>query len=204
MGDFVSKIEEAVAVLRQGGVIVFPTETAYGFGADATNERAVERLMAIKGREGWKTPPLIAADREMVERCVSLSAMFRDLADRFWPGPLTLVVPVFGKADLENGRSFGWAKGVVRDGTVAIRVSSHPTAQELSRRLGVPIVATSANVAGQPTCWNVLSVQRQFVSRLLQPDFYLDDGPLPVRAPSTVVAEQNGHLAVLRPGSIIV
>lgn len=193
------KLDEAVHILKNSGVIVFPTETAYGLGADATNERAVERLMAIKGREGWKTPPLIAADREMVEQYANLSPTMHRLADEYWPGPLTLVVPTPGV-----GQHRVLANGVVREGTIAVRVSSHKLVQELSRELGAPIVATSANVAGQPSCYDVASVRAQFATHLLQPDFYLDDGPLATQKPSTIVAEQDGELVVLRQGEIIV
>lgn len=179
-------------MLKEGGMVVFPTETAYGLGVDATNERAVERLMAVKGREGWKTPPLIAADRQMVERFVVLSPVLERLADQFWPGALTIVAPA----------KQGLVRGVVREGTVAIRVSSHPVARALSRELGAPIVATSANVAGKPTCYDVESVKRQFTSHLLQPDYYLDVEPLEHHRPSTIVAEQDDHLIVLRQGEI--
>lgn len=216
-------INQAIQILRAGGVVVFPTETAYGLAADATNARAVERVMALKGREGWKTPPLIAADTAMVQTYCTLSPILADLAHQFWPGPLTVVCPASRPAsrpglEVVEGaqqsedlvfkarpwglRPWGLAEGVVREGKVAIRVSSHPTARALSRELGVPIVATSANVAGETECYDVASVKKQFATRPLQPDYYLDEGLLEKRLPSTIVAERDGKLVVLRQGEI--
>lgn len=207
-------IERAIEILRQGGVVVFPTETAYGLAADATNARAVERVMTIKGREEWKTPPLIAADQAMIEKYCTLSPIMRALVAQFWPGPLTLVCPVsrpglettecakHSKNSVFKARPWGLVEGVVRDGMVAIRMSSHPTAHALSKELGAPIVATSANVAGEPECYDVACVKKQFVTYKLQPDFYLDEGPLEKRLPSTLVKEEKGKLIVLRQGEI--
>lgn len=192
--DFSTQIEKAIYILKKGGVIVFPTETAYGLGADATNTRAVARLMAIKGREGWKTPPLIAANHEMVEKELMLSDQLQSYASKFWPGPLTIVAPVRPDSTL--------CAEVIREGTAAIRVSSEVMALELSMGLGTPIVATSANVAGEPTCYDAMSVHKQFDTRLLQPDLYLDVGVLPQRILSTIIAEQDGQVVVLRRGAI--
>lgn len=188
-----TQIQEAVDVLRKGGVVVYPTETAYGFGADARSARAVERLMAIKGREGWKTPPLIMATEEMVHQEAVIGSVLMPYVQQFWPGPLTIVVPVRSDAQV--------CADVVRSGTIAVRVSSHPVAQVLSAQLGAPIVSTSANVAGQPTCFSVKEVQAQFRGRVLVPDFYVDAGILENGPLSTIIMEQAGEVVVLRPGA---
>ena len=180
--------------LRAGQVIVYPTETAYGLGCDATNACAVQRLMAIKGREGSKTPPLIADCLEMVEQHVLLTPKLKALAQRFWPGDLTVVASVRADSAL--------CAEVVRDGTVAMRVSSHPVAVQLARTLGYPLVATSANRAGQPMCYRMEDIRQQFAVALLQPDYFLDGGVLKKRKPSTIVVEQEGELVVLRQGEI--
>ncbi len=187
-------VRKAIAVLKSGGVVVFPTETAYGLAADATNSRAVERVMAIKGREEWKTPSLIVADRAMAQRYCELTPLLADLADRFWPGALTIVARV----------TQGLSSLVIRDSTIALRVSSGPIARDLSNGLGVPIVATSANRAGEKECYRIEDVRGQFVSQLLQPDFYLDVGSLTPRPPSTVVREVGGSIEVLRQGELYV
>ena len=184
------QIQEAIAVLKRGGVVVFPTETAYGLAADATNPSAVEKIFKIKGREAEKSLPLIAASRQMVERYAGIPRGLAKLAVCHWPGALTLVLPAMG----------GLAPGVVRDGTVAMRVSSHPTAQALSQGLDAPIVSTSANLSGQPTCYCVTDVRAQLGNA---PDLYLDAGVLHPEPPSTIVAvDDYGYPDVIRQGTI--
>lgn len=184
----------AISVLKNGGVIVFPTETAYAIGCDARNWHAVEKIMHIKQREMWKTPPLIAVDLAMVERYCELSEPLRDLVQRFWPGPLTMIVPIRPSQDLSDL--------VIRNGTIAIRVSSDPTARKLSKELGAPIVSTSANIAGEPSCYRIEDVRTQFGSQLPQPDFFLDGGVLEHRPASTIVKEEDGKMIVIRKGTI--
>ncbi len=185
-------LSQAVAVLREGGVVVFPTETSYGLAADATNEAAVRKIFALKGRETKKSVPLIAADRAMVDRYAALEPEVAQLAKKHWPGPLTVVA---------SARR-GLAKSVVRtDGTIAIRVSSHPIARALAKRLGRPIVATSANVSGQPACYSVRAFRKQI--DLPSPvGCLIDVGALPHRKPSTLIKEEGGEIVVLRQGSV--
>lgn len=187
-------LADAVEVLKRGGILVFPTETSYGLGADATNAHAVARLMMVKGREIWKTPPLIAANLEMVCAHVQLSDLLLEYAKRYWPGPLTIVASVRPESTL--------ASSVIREGTVAIRVSSHAVAQKLSDKIDGPIVATSANIAGEPSCYSVLEAQSQWTTQLLQPDFYFDAGVLAHQLPSTIICEQNGKIKILRQGTL--
>ncbi len=187
------QIQEAVDILKRGGVVVFPTETAYGLAADATNESAVARIFDIKGRGEEKSLPLIAASREMVERFAGIPRGLERLASQHWPGPLTLVIPAMG------GRL---ASGVVRDGAVAMRVSSDPTARMLSEGIGAPIVSTSANVAGQTACYSVEDVRAQLGDA---PDLYLDGGVLEAQPPSTIVAvDDYGYPEVLRQGAVYI
>lgn len=190
----ISEIQKAISILRAGGVVVFPTETAYGIAADATNSRAVEKVIEIKGRAREKALPLIVADRKMAEKYVSLSPIFDQLISNFWPGPLTVVSPIRKESILSSL--------VVQDNTVAVRVSSDPIAHELSARLGVPIVSTSANRAGEPACYDIDCVKKQFQTQQLQPDLYLYGGVLPKRLPSTIIKEENGQIVVLRQGEI--
>jgi L-threonylcarbamoyladenylate synthase len=198
---------EAVAVLRAGGVVVFPTETAYGLAADATNDRALERLAAIKHREVWKTPPLIVASRAMAERYAELTPALSDLVDKFWPGALTIVVrtkiPPLPEGGL-GGVGVNLSEKVIRDSTIALRVSSNQTARALSKNLGAPITSTSANLAGGKECYRVEDARAQFASQILQPDYYLDVGPLEPHLPSTIVREVDGRMEVLRQGEIYV
>lgn len=190
-------LTQAVAVLKKGGVVVFPTETSYGIAADAGNEQAVAKIFAIKGRDAKKSVPLIAADRAMVKRFAALGPELDALAKKHWPGALTVV------AEARRGLS----KSVIRaNGTIAIRVSSHPIARALAKRLGRPIVATSANLSGLPACYSVRAFAKQI--RRAPPKksvgfiAIIDVGVLPRRKPSTIVKEEGGEIVVLRAGSV--
>lgn len=188
------QLEDAIAVLKKGGVVVFPTETAYGLAADARNSEAVERVFKIKGRSEGKSLPLIASDRAMVERVAGIPSGLVRFADQHWPGPLTLILPVMGDT---------FASGVIKNSEIAIRVSSHPVAVALSRGLGAPIVSTSANRSGEPACYSIKEVQAQFQNQEQQPDYYLDGGELPLGIPSTIVSvDDYGYPEILRQGAI--
>ena len=188
-------IKKATDVLKNGGVVVFPTETAYGLAADATNSVAVEKVNAIKGRAHAMTPPLIVSDVNMAQKYVELSLELLGLTKQFWPGALTVV----GRA-----KDQGYLSPLVirEDGTIAIRVSSHPVAKQLSEMLGKPIVATSANLFENESCYSVASVKYQLEHQSVKPDMYLDDGILSGQKPSTIVKEEDGKIVVIREGEI--
>jgi L-threonylcarbamoyladenylate synthase len=184
-------IDSAVKILRGGGVVVFPTETAYGLAADAKNAEAVEKVRDIKGRDQEKAFPVIAADMQMIEEMAGVSGPFAGLAQKHWPGALTMILPVIGE---------GLSPGVVRDGTVAVRISSHPVSQALSKGLGSPIVSTSANRGGAGVCYSIDCVRQQLSD---EPDLYLDGGELIPEPPSTIVTvDDYGYPEVIRQGSI--
>lgn len=190
-----SDLEKAIQILKQGGVVVFPTETAYGLAADATNPKAVQKVAWIKNRPEIKSFPLIAASLEMVERCGVLSDRLRKLAQLEWPGPLTIVMP--------KKTGVKCASNVVHsDGTIAVRVSSHEIANALSRGVDAPIVSTSANITGEPLCYSLQEVRKQFLHNKYQPDFMIDGGILEEKTPSTIIKEENGEIIVLRKGDI--
>jgi L-threonylcarbamoyladenylate synthase len=187
-------VEAAERALARGGVGVFPTETFYGLGCPAVGPHArdaVERVVAIKGRDASKAMPLIAADREAVLRVArDVPAAALALMDRFWPGPLTLVLPAVA------GLPFALAP----EGEVGVRVSPHPLALLLARAAGGVLVATSANLTGRPPVVRVADLDSG-VSRAV--DFVLDGGDTPGGAPSTVVRVcADGTLEVLRPGAV--
>ncbi len=187
----VANIESALSALRAGEAIVFPTETFYGVGVDALNRRALERLFQLKGRDPGKPVGLIAADLEMVARvAVEIPPAARRLATRFWPGPLTIVLP----ARPELAREL-----TNREGGVGIRVSPHPIALELTRRLGSPLTATSANLAGQSPARTLNEAWQAFGEAIAA---YVDGGTLRGELPSTVVALQGATIKILRPGAL--
>jgi len=190
------QIKEAVDVLKTGGVVVFPTETCYGLAADATNAQAVRRLATIKGR-GRKTFSLIASSLAMVQRYTTPSELAMKIAKQYWPGPLTLVLPHANKLAVNK-----LSPQCIKDGHVAIRVSSSNIATELSKQLRKPIVATSANRSGEKECYSTRAIARQYAKQKLQPDYILDAGALPKSVPSTMVKVDRDRLRVLREGAI--
>lgn len=185
------RIQEAAAVLKRGGLVVYPTETAYALGCDATDREAVARIYALKARDARKPLPLIAADPRQVRRVAHLDPVSATLAATFWPGPLTLVL---------RARP-GLPKGVAsaRKET-AVRVSGEPIARALAKTLGRPIVSTSANRSGRATTYRLVDLLDDVGTG---PDFCLDAGELPPHPPSTIVrCFTNGACEILRPGPV--
>jgi L-threonylcarbamoyladenylate synthase len=184
-------IAQAVAALRAGEVIVYPTETFYGIGADAFAPAALDRIFAIKGREAAKTIALVAYDNEAafaVAREVPQNA--RVLARAFWPGPLTLVMPA--RAGLPGAL-------IGPDGGVGVRVSSHPVARALARGLGRAITATSANRSGDPPARTVAKARAALGATV---KVFVEGGTLAGGAPSTVVQCDRTGWRLLRAGAI--
>ena len=181
----------AVDALKRGEVIVFPTETFYGLGADAFNETAVEQVVFLKGRNPENPIPIIVADREMLMEVVKdIPPMAQSLMDRFWPGPLTLILPAKNNipAPLLN-----------RTGGIGVRVSSHPLATRLARELGRPLTATSANPPGKEPARSIEEAMSYFSSRI---EIFLDGGRLNGKKGSTVVEILQGQLKIIREGEI--
>lgn len=185
-----ARIEEAAATLRRGGVVAYPTETFYGLGALAADAAAVARLARAKGRPDGKPLPLLAADLAAVEAVAVLDAGARRVAERLWPGPLTLVLPA--RPGLPAAVTAG-------TGTVGIRVPGGEVARRLARRAGGAIVSTSANPSGGPPPARAEDLDPALRARL---DGVLDGGPTPGGLASTVVALEEGRVRVLRPGAI--
>ncbi|MBI4449850.1 threonylcarbamoyl-AMP synthase, partial [Candidatus Uhrbacteria bacterium] len=189
------------AQLRAGGLLIYPTETSYAIGCDATNANAVRSILRLKGRERGKPLPLIVASRTMAERYARFTPIARRFARRYWPGPLTIVAA----SSKLQAPSHRLATGIIAPNhTVALRVSSHPIARALSRSLGRPIVSTSANRAGAPSCYSARAALRSlgFRQEHARSLSVLDLGPLPRRRPSTIVDARGDRLIVLRQGSI--
>lgn len=188
-------IRHAVRVLRRGGVVAFPTETTYGLGCDPRNVKAVAKIFKIKGRGKNKPLPLVASSSLEVKRVAMLEGAAASLGRRYWPGPLTLVLPVRRGARLQ--------RSVAPKGEVAIRVSSSPFVRALVRAFGFPLVATSANRSGEPECRSGRSVRRVFQDAKTKPDLIADLGVLQKRKPSTVARVKSDEtVRILRKGAI--
>ncbi len=184
-------VAEAVRCLKAGGLVAFPTETVYGLGADATNARAIARLYEAKGRPAFN--PLIAHVHDVATACDlgKLDPIATRLAEVFWPGPLTLVVPRQPGCPVAELASAGLV-------TIALRVPAQAVARDLLAAFGGPIVAPSANRSGHVSPTTAQHVLSDLRGRI---DLLLDGGPSPVGLESTIVA-CIGEPTLLRPGGL--
>jgi L-threonylcarbamoyladenylate synthase len=187
--------EAAVAVaarsLREGGLVAFPTETVYGLGADAANAEAIARLYEAKGRPAFN--PLIAhvGDLAAAERIARFDAPAVALANAFWPGPLTLVLPKAPGCPVADLATAGLD-------TVAIRVPAHRIARQILRAFGGPVVAPSANLSGHVSPTTAAHVQSDLAGRI---DLIVDGGAVEVGVESTIIG-CFGAPMLLRPGGV--
>ena len=184
------EIDKGIEILRQGGVIAFPTDTVYGLGSDAFNPAAVERIYEIKGRPRNSQFPLLIADVETLAtlaRPIPGPAWF--LARRFWPGGLTLVLH---KADSLPAH-------LAPGPTIAIRIPNHRVCLALIEHLKGPIIGTSANASGQPPAVTADEVRRQLGGRL---DLIVDGGRCPGGTESTIVDVSGEPPVMLRQGIV--
>jgi L-threonylcarbamoyladenylate synthase len=184
-------VRRAAEVIRAGGLVAFPTETVYGLGADALSAGAMERIFDAKERP--KGNPIIVhvAGIDALEAvAVRVPAQARDLAARFWPGPLTLVLPRSGAVPLVTTGGLE---------TVAVRVPAHPVARALIDAAERPIAAPSANRSGRPSPTRAEHVREDLEGRI---ELILDGGPTPVGVESTVLDMTTDPPTLLRPGGI--
>jgi L-threonylcarbamoyladenylate synthase len=183
-------IAEAVRVLRAGGIVAYPTDTLYGLAVDPMNESAVGALFALKGRGGDQAIPLIATDVAQAASVAVIPPLVWRLANRFWPGPLTVVVR----------STVAWPAGVAAaDGTIALRVPDHPVARALARGFARPITATSANRSGEPAAVSAADVLAALGDGVA---IVVDGGPCAGGPPSTVVDVTGTAPRLVRAGVV--
>lgn len=183
-------IDRAATAILRGKVVAIPTDARYSLVADPFNLKAVSRVFAAKGREAVRSLPLLVADTMMAEELASeVSARFRMLARHYWPGPLAIIVPASAKVPLRvTGNT----------GRVAMRQSKSKVAQALIERISQPLIATSANLSGQPTCASGIEVFGTMDGRV---DLVLDGGTCPGLG-STTVDITEPFWKVIKEGAI--
>jgi L-threonylcarbamoyladenylate synthase len=187
-----ARIRTAAEALRRGGLVAYPTETFYGLGALARDAAAVDRLVRAKGRPDGKPLPLVAGDLAAVGEVALISDDAACLAQRFWPGPLTLVLPRRPSAPLALLASAGLD-------TIAVRAPDHPIARALIAAAGVPIAAPSANRSGTLSPTTAAHAAASLGDRL---EMILDGGPCRVGVESTIVGLIGPRPTLLRPGGV--
>jgi len=187
--DHPDAIKQAVTLIKSGGLIAFPTDTVYGIGVSAFQADAVERIFLVKGRSTLKAVPILLGDAEIAEQITPpLSPSVMKLMDKFWPGPLTLVLPMLPSLP----------KILSPTPTIGLRVPDHHFTQTLLRETG-PLAATSANRSGEPSALTADEVHSQLGSRV---DLILDGGRSPGEIASTVLDCTGIKPVVLREGPL--
>lgn len=184
-------LNRAVAVLNNGGVVAFPTETFYGLAVDPFNPLALNHLFTLKQREISKPILTLVDDRESLSVLVQeIPTLYEPVMDVFWPGPLTLIFPA--RVNLPTLLTAGTS-------TIGIRQSSHPFARQLLRAFGMPITATSANISGRTAAVDAFEVKSQFGDKI---DMVFDGGRTPGVAGSTIIGLEEDKLILIREGAI--
>ena len=181
----------AAGVLRGGGIVLYPTDTLYGLGVDATNSEAISRLIAIKGREEGKPISILVANIEAASPYAHVTDTSREFAKKRLPGALTLVLPSKNSLPSE----------ISQNGLVGIRISAHPFAAALTALFGRPITATSANRAGENPPPFPRDILLPFGSAMKDIALVIDDGPAQ-SIPSTVISFASDTPQILREGAV--
>ena len=192
LSDHAADLLEAAALLQQGKVVGIPTETVYGLAADARNPEAVRQIFAAKGRPADNPLIVHIAEMQALEQVAAVvPPLAVKLAERFWPGPLTMILPK--RSDIPEITSGGLD-------TVGIRMPSHPVARALILLSGVPIAAPSANISGYPSPTTAQHVMRDMHGKIAA---VVDGGGCSVGVESTVIALENDDtVRILRPGYV--
>ena len=197
---------DAQRVLKNSGIVVLPTDTAYGLGVDATNHSAVRKLYRLKGRSFRKPVHVIVASLAQAKKIAEFDRRAEKVFKKFLPGPLTLVLPLksnpFPNPSHKGRGSTTWKLLSAGTGKIGVRMPKNKIAHDLVKKLGRPITATSANVSGQPGTYNISAIKKQFTHRRLKPDLILDAGSLPRVQPSTVLDLSKKRARILRQGPI--
>ncbi len=184
-------IKKAAQTLSSGGLIVYPTDTAYGIGANALDENAIRKLYEIKGRDFSKPTHVVVRDWDMIEELCHTNELVKKLYDAFLPGPLTIILP---KKDVVPNMLVANAK------TLGVRIPNSLITKSLSHLLTFPYTTPSANRTGEQTPYFIDEVSK--VLDLEKVDLVLDAGILPKIAPSTVVDISGGEVKIIREGPI--
>ena len=189
--DLEKQIKKAISILKKGGVVAYPTDTVYGLGACMTDTAAVDRIFQVKGRPKGMALPVLLADKVQMESILtSVPLSARRLADEFFPGALTIILPKSNSVpDIITGGGR----------TVAFRIPDHRVPLALIKGLGKPIVGTSANLSGQPSALTAAEVKAQIGDKI---DMVIDGGRCPGGIESTVIDLSGKKPVVRRQGAI--
>jgi L-threonylcarbamoyladenylate synthase len=193
MGGRILNLKEEAAVLRGGGVAMHPTETCYGLAADIFNQEALKKLYKIKKMRADKPVSIMVRSLKEAQKYAWFNRIALKLAKKFWPGPLTLILP--RKKALPAYLNPGHK-------TVGVRCPDSKIAQALIKAAGGPLTTTSANISGKPEVYSVPAFCRQTGKNGLRPDLIIDAGKITKNKPSTIVEASGAGLKILREGAL--
>jgi L-threonylcarbamoyladenylate synthase len=183
-------LQQIIQVLNEGGIIIYPTETAYGLGCDGLNEEAIKKIYSIKKRNQNHPLPVIISTIEMANRIAYMNPLAKKLIETFHPGPLVIALPK--KAIIPD---------IVNPKGIAFRISRNKIIHQIVSEFNNPIISTSANLSGNPAPYSIDEIKNQLDLNLI--DIILDSGTLPVRQPSTIVDFQlKPSPQIIREGEI--
>lgn len=181
-------IRTAVKILKWGKLVIYPTETCYGLGCDWFNTNAIKKIYKIKKRDQKKPLPIIVSSRKMIDEYAIITPKMRKMMKKFMPGPLTIIAKTKEWVRKDKGMT-----------SIAFRISSNPVAMSLVKSMKVPIVATSANISGEPPLYIIENVIKFFKGNV---EMIIDYGNLEKIKPSTCVDMTNGEMNVIREGPV--
>ena len=187
------ELKQAGEVLRGGGVIMHPTETCYGLAADIFNRKALQKLYAIKKMKADKPVSIMVRSLAEARKYARFNKTALSLANKFWPGPLTLILP--RKKSLPAFLNKGHK-------TVGIRCPDSTVSLALIKVNGGPLTTTSANISGKPEVYSVMAFLKQVKMGDVQPDYIMDQGKIPPNKPSTIVEISSEGVKVIRKGDL--
>lgn len=186
--------QKITVCLKSGGIIIYPTDTAYALGCDATQVLALKKIFKIKKRDQDKTLPLIISSLTAANEWADFSGQEKKIAEQYWPGPLTMIL---------KARSSVLTKDVIKDGCLAMRVPDNKIAQDISFYLQAPLISTSANLAGSGTFYKIKDVLESLDSQIDLIDYIIDAGDLPEKGVSTIIKVDDSEIKIIREGVII-
>lgn len=186
-------IIEAAKTMLDGGLVVFPTDTVYGLGCDATNEQAIRKIFQIKKREKGRSLPIVVRDLEMAKKITLIDKRLERALALIWPGAVTVIL--LSKFKLPEALSGGRR-------TLGLRIPDYKLTYLLSENTGRPYVATSANISGEPATVKISQALKYFEKNIYKPDLVLDAGDLRFSEPSTVLDLSSGKPKITRIGPV--
>ncbi|MFH1837897.1 MAG: L-threonylcarbamoyladenylate synthase [Candidatus Kuenenbacteria bacterium] len=189
-------IQKAIEILKSGGIIIYPTDTCYGIGVDATNKQAIKKLINLKGRDFKKPISIIVKNFEMAQKIGDFNFQAKKLFKKYLPGPLTLVI--------KKKKSIYQLPNILTAGKrkIGTRMPDNKIALELVKKFNKPITTTSANISTKPECYSKQEILKQFKKNIKKIDLILDAGKLSKTKPSTIIEVIGNKLKILRQGAI--